>query len=337
MFHKILLMVLFVALGPGLALAQERDYDDRWYIGVAGGAAYANGAREVDNWTAYYGAHLGRFFTPNLSLDLRLDQYQPEFEGITGLNDDFELTSYGLVGRYHFGAANQRTRPYVLLGTGIQEHRSPLDDGRDVFGSAGVGVKFDASDRASLRFEVEARYDNDRESFDSNSGFWDYLFTAGLNIRLGNRPAPAPASAPVAPAPVVRPTPPPPPPTPEPEPEVVFEFDAMVSFELDSAVLASSARARLNQAVGLLIQHPELTRLEVAGHTCDLGRSDYNQGLSERRAQAVFDYLVSNGISRERLIVRGYGEDRPKVANRSEADRQQNRRVELIVRARSDR
>lgn len=111
----------------------------------------------------------------------------------------------------------------------------------------------------------------------------------------------------------------------------------MVTFELDSARLQPSAVAELNEAVALMNLHEALTRVEVAGHTCDLGPEAYNQGLSERRAQAVRDYLVQHGVGADRLVVRGYGEDRPKVPNTSERNRERNRRVELVVLERSDR
>jgi len=113
---------------------------------------------------------------------------------------------------------------------------------------------------------------------------------------------------------------------------VILEFDAAVFFEFDSATLRPAAIAELNEAAALLNLHDELTRVEVAGHTCDLGSASYNQGLSERRARAVRDHLVEQGeVSADRLVVRGYGEDRPKVPNTSTENRQQNRRVELIV------
>ncbi len=189
------------------------------------------------------------------------------------------------------------------------------------------------NDRLSLRAELEGRYDNDRDTFNRSRGFIDLLGSVALNIRLGDLPPPpAPRAEPAPPPP-----PPPPPPAPEPEPEVIFEFDAMVFFELDSAKLKSEAVVELNEAAAVLNLHDELLQVEVAGHTCDLGPAAYNQGLSERRANAVRDFLVNEGdVDPDRLVVRGYGEDRPKVPNTSNANRQENRRVELVVLERSD-
>lgn len=113
---------------------------------------------------------------------------------------------------------------------------------------------------------------------------------------------------------------------------MIYEFDAAVFFEFDSARLRPAAITELNAAATVINQRTELTRIEVAGHTCDIGAADYNQGLSERRAQAVRDHLVNQGgVNANRLVVRGYGENRPKVPNTSNENRQQNRRVELVV------
>jgi len=69
----------------------------------------------------------------------------------------------------------------------------------------------------------------------------------------------------------------------------------------------------------------------VAGHTDSVGTDSYNQGLSERRANAVKDYLTAQGIKASRLTARGYGESRPVASNDTDEGRAENRRVELIV------
>ncbi len=118
------------------------------------------------------------------------------------------------------------------------------------------------------------------------------------------------------------------------EPEVLFEFDASVSFALNSHDLRPEAYGELNEAVELLQQHRDITLIEVAGHTCDLGPAEYNKHLSERRARAVAEYLIENGIDESRLVVVGYGQERPKVENVTDENRRQNRRVVLIVKER---
>lgn len=335
------MVLLACTLVAGHLVADERDFDDRWHLSPSWGVVQLDSKRQAANSEQNYAAlEIGRFFSRDFSLDFRLDRYTTSFEDIAvpaDESDKFRLWSFGLVGRYHFG--NHETfRPYALLAGGIQRHRSFFESGRDVYGSAGLGLASRLNDRVDLRLQAEARLDNDRATFDRNRGFKDLIFSAGLNVRLGaapTPPAPEPAREPVRREPA--PTPPPaPPPEPEPEPEVLFELDGMVTFEFDSARLRPGAVAELNEAVAMLNLHPEITRIEVAGHTCDLGSASYNQGLSERRAQAVRDYLVDNGVDADRLVVRGYGEDNPKVPNTSDANRQQNRRVELVVLERTD-
>jgi OOP family OmpA-OmpF porin len=71
--------------------------------------------------------------------------------------------------------------------------------------------------------------------------------------------------------------------------------------------------------------------VEVAGHTDSTGSETYNQGLSERRANSVKDYLTSQGVTATRLSAKGYGEAQPVASNDTKEGRAENRRVELIV------
>lgn len=328
---KLGLIGVGLLMGAQSALAED-DFDDRWYIAPGVGLVFMDRDRGVDAGALYTSLSFGRFFTRDFSLDLRYDRYNDTIGGAPSGDGRFALEGFGLVGRYHFPNYSGPTRPYLLGSLGLQEHKSPLDRGRDIYAGAGLGFRHDFNDRISMRMETEARYDNDRDSLNRSRGFWDFIFSSTLQIRLGAAPAAPPEPAPAAPAPRPAPPPPPPPaPEPEPEPEVLFEFDAAVTFDFDSARLRPGAQAELNEAVALLNLHPEIARIEVAGHTCDIGSASYNQGLSERRAQSVRDFLVENGIDADRLRVRGYGEDNPKVPNTSDSNRQQNRRVELVV------
>jgi flagellar motor protein MotB len=72
-------------------------------------------------------------------------------------------------------------------------------------------------------------------------------------------------------------------------------------------------------------------RLEIEGHTDSVGAEDYNQRLSEQRAGAVRDYLVGEGVAAGTVGARGFGESRPIASNDTAAERQQNRRVEIVV------
>jgi OOP family OmpA-OmpF porin len=104
-----------------------------------------------------------------------------------------------------------------------------------------------------------------------------------------------------------------------------------INFAFDSSKIEPEFEPVLDVAVQELRDNPTVN-IEVAGHTDATGADDYNQGLSERRANSVVDYLVSKGIDRSRLSAAGYGESQPVADNSTRDGRAQNRRVELNVR-----
>lgn len=112
--------------------------------------------------------------------------------------------------------------------------------------------------------------------------------------------------------------------------EVVLTIDHL-NFAFDSAELDASARAALDAAVAVIRDHREVS-MDVVGHTDSTGPEAYNQGLSERRAQAAVDYLVSKGVDRAQLRAAGRGEAQPIAGNDTRDGRARNRRVELVVR-----
>ncbi|HNP49607.1 MAG TPA: OmpA family protein, partial [Bacteroidia bacterium] len=72
-------------------------------------------------------------------------------------------------------------------------------------------------------------------------------------------------------------------------------------------------------------------RIEVGGHTDNVGGKQYNQQLSEKRAKSVFDYLIQKNIPATRLEFKGYGDSKPVADNSSEQGRSQNRRTEFTI------
>jgi OOP family OmpA-OmpF porin len=103
-----------------------------------------------------------------------------------------------------------------------------------------------------------------------------------------------------------------------------------VTFKFDSAELTPNAKTILVNTVESLQQQPDLA-VEIGGHTDHVGPADYNRELSQRRAESVLMFLVENGIDRDRLQAKGYGESRPAFTNETEAGRTRNRRVELSI------
>ncbi|MDM7480668.1 MAG: OmpA family protein [Halomonas sp.] len=112
--------------------------------------------------------------------------------------------------------------------------------------------------------------------------------------------------------------------------DIVLNMPSSVTFGFDSADLTSDARSALNEVANVLTQYTD-TRVNIAGHTDSTGNADYNQRLSERRAESVGRYLSQNGVSSMRLNTLGYGATRPVASNDSEQGRAQNRRVEITL------
>jgi outer membrane protein OmpA-like peptidoglycan-associated protein len=103
------------------------------------------------------------------------------------------------------------------------------------------------------------------------------------------------------------------------------------NFAFDSAEITPGGKAIIDAYVDIFRTEPKF-RVEIGGHTDDVGPEDYNQQLSEKRAKSVADYLVSQGVSRDRIArVIGYGETKPMVPNDSPYNRARNRRVEVLV------
>lgn len=102
-----------------------------------------------------------------------------------------------------------------------------------------------------------------------------------------------------------------------------------VYFEFDSDIIDARSYTLLNEVAAVIMSHPEIGRVEVGGHTDSDGADDYNLTLSEKRAQAVRNYLLSRGVPEARVSAVGYGEGRPIEANDSAEHKALNRRVEF--------
>jgi outer membrane protein OmpA-like peptidoglycan-associated protein len=105
-----------------------------------------------------------------------------------------------------------------------------------------------------------------------------------------------------------------------------------VLFDFNSAGLRSSSRDELREMADVFERYGDTT-IVVAGHTDSVGSESYNKSLSNRRANTVSNYLEDLGVRGSRLDAVGYGESRPKSSNSTSSGRQQNRRVEIYIRA----
>lgn len=146
-------------------------------------------------------------------------------------------------------------------------------------------------------------------------------------------PEPDPTIAP--PEPVVEELP-----EPEPEPEPVrvgedsIDFDGKVEFKKSKAKLLPESRDLLDKVAQVLVDNPDILKVEIQGHTDSRGRERKNRRLSKKRAKAVLRYLRRKGVSRRRMTAKGYGSDNPIADNDTEEGREENRRVEIEIKKR---
>ncbi len=332
---KMKLLGLALLGGLGVAhVASAQDFDDRWYLTGSAGFNIQDNDRGTND--APFGTlGLGKFISPNWSIDGELNYQNPNMDA----NQNLNWSQYGasLDLRRHFVTEGRSWNPYLLFGLGYQRAEeeyvptvgtvSPLqrEDG-NLAAKVGVGIQ-GGEGRVKVRTELAYRADFDDTSVAAPSEDWfgDVLASVGVVIPLGPEPTAA-----IAPPPPPPPAPPAPPPPPAP---ITIDLNG-VNFDFDRSTLRPDAVAILNEAVEILKRYPEL-RVEVAGHTDLCGADAYNQKLSERRAKAVYDYLTGNGIDAGRLAGPvGYGESRPlePTPNTFPACKSEvNRRTELNV------
>lgn len=360
MKKKLLCCALFGAMSMAQSVMAQ-DYDDRWYLAEGGGIAFADKDRAVAD-DVYGAIGFGKFVTPRLSIDAEFMQSNADLTANPERN--WELLSLALVGRYHFTQDGRSWNPYVAFGLGMQRHNdgtqtqdpalgfNPSRNGNNMLAVLGVGVQKDLS-RVSLRGEIGMRMDMDDQN-NNNTG--ENSFTdgyAGISFVIPFGAKTTSAAAPKTDAPMAAqkgcetmdddgdgvnncndkcpaseagqaigpdgcPVP------------LTIDLKG-VNFDFDKATLRPDAVAILDEAISILQKYPQL-HVEVAGHTDSVGAEAYNQGLSQRRATTVYNYLTSHGIDASRLVgPTGFGESKPIDSNSTRAGRARNRRTELNV------
>jgi outer membrane protein OmpA-like peptidoglycan-associated protein len=128
--------------------------------------------------------------------------------------------------------------------------------------------------------------------------------------------------------------PPPPPPKKAKITEKAIEIMEKVQFEKNEAKILDVSHDLLNDVADIMKEHIEVKKIRIEGHASSEGGAKYNKKLSDRRAKAVMEYLVSVGVDPERMEAIGFGIEKPIASNDTEEGREKNRRVEFNIVAR---
>ncbi|HWK52536.1 MAG TPA: OmpA family protein [Steroidobacter sp.] len=340
---------LIGAIASVMAANAVADEVGRWYFTPQIGALVTDDDRNVrGDGDRLFGLGLGKHLNDNWSLELNANG--AKVEGFAPYAASFDAL--------RVFRRNQNVSPYVTFGAGAI--RNDLDAGRDntdAMAQAGVGLMWRLGENRrstgafSVRPEIKARWDDA-----GHERFLDYIAAVGFQFSFG--PAPAAVAAPVASEPEApAPTPPPTlaaapadsdadgildtndlcPQTPRGVavdekgcPQRGSITLAGVNFENDSVVLASGSTVVLDRLAADLKKYPQL-EIELQGHTDSVGSDQYNQRLSQQRADAVRTYLLNRGVRSSQVVARGYGESQPISDNNTAAGRAQNRRVVMQV------
>lgn len=232
---------------------------------------------------------------------------QMQYAGFTG-DDSPSATSLG--GGARFSLNDEAAEIYVGGGGGYYWGGGPVEDGGGFDVAGGVNYEF----WRGTALGIFARYDQVMGGTED-----DKFVTTGLSVR--HRFLPAPPAPPPAPAPPVVAAAPPI------KKKLVLRG---VNFDFDKYDIRADAVPILEEAAKALKAEPDIT-VQVNGYTDAIGSADYNQRLSERRANAVKAYLEKLGVPAGRMNAQGFGKTNPVATNDTAEGRAQNRRVELIV------
>jgi OOP family OmpA-OmpF porin len=112
---------------------------------------------------------------------------------------------------------------------------------------------------------------------------------------------------------------------------VKIEIQATILFETGRSTIKEESKTILNQVALQILQHPEVKKVRVEGHTDSMGNADDNLFLSQDRADSVRRYLITRGVAKDRLVAVGLGQEHPIATNDTAEGRMKNRRVEFVI------
>ena len=313
---KKLFAAALMVLAPAVVQAQSINAQEGFYIGAGGGAAWFVGSNSNANtWTGWsVGGKAGYDFVgPRLELEVGYGQI-PTSANIPGTAINGKVGQLNVMANllYDFMPTSVIT-PYIGAGAGVAFVDSNSALGSTQFAYQGIlGVAYNVSEQ--LRFMIEGRYVGTTNpsvntpfgnvSFQNNN----ILALAGVSYKF------------------VAPPPPPPPPA----LSMVAPPSFMVFFDWDRANLSDQALTTIRQAASAYKTKGN-ARITATGHTDTSGTEAYNMALSLRRANAVKDALVREGVPATNIAVLGRGEQGLLVQTGPNVREPQNRRVEIVI------
>ena len=324
-WFAVLSAVCILAFSPGNGMSQIREGSVSLNPNI-GGYVFQRG-QHIDDDLAY-GLGLGYNFTENWGVEGNFNYVSTNSNASSSDGNNVDAYLYRLDALYHF-MPEKKLVPYLAAGVGAIRISGDIDhSGSDPLLNYGAGVKYFLTENLALRGDVRQIITDDPN--------YNFIYTVGLTYLFGGgeKAAPAPAAEMVAPPPAPEPVAPPPPP-PVKETKVVVLED--IHFDFDKATLTDEAKGILKKNIETLKENPDVG-VRIEGHTCAHGPDDYNLRLSERRANAVKEYLINEGgISADRISTISYGETRlampeiPTPQNKNSIEAKTNRRVHFVV------
>lgn len=323
---------LAVAATLGLAafaVSAEDMYRGAWYL--VPGISYMDTDNDLDaNNGGGISLKLGKELSQYWDIQGGLG-YNRATNDLSGVSGRYKQTTLGLDALYMF--SRDKFRPFLLAGVGAARNNvdySGINIGDKTktswLANVGLGAQYLFSDSFGLQADLRHQWTRSDAkaagtSFDADGTIGNTLLSLGGIFRFGApEPMPVVAAAEPAPAPMAEPAPAPAPtPAAEPLPAAVpctpkmetVTISAEKLFGFDKAKLQDGSKPILDDAAAKIKGNPELQLVLVTGHTDRIGSNEYNQKLSERRANQVKDYLVSQGVDAARLQAVGKGESEP--------------------------
>jgi OOP family OmpA-OmpF porin len=331
-------LLAFALAVPAIAAAGEADH---WYLTPEIGGISPDYRRSLQDYNWLFGVALGREINQYFNLELNTQATRLNYHHRPGSWYGYGATLDGLFILNREGTV----APYLRLGVGVLRNTPADAPNQTHLGTdAGIGTYLnlwrseDETAAFSLRPEIKVLWDEPGRGQHLN----DYIATLGFQYAFGGQPVAPPQAAPPPPPPPEAPPPPAatqaaPPEAAQPAPPPPIKIPAKgsvtltgVTFAFDSANLTDSSRPVLDGVASGLKQHPHL-RVQLQGYTDSKGSVAYNMRLSRRRAEAVRQFLIGDGVDSSQLTARGYGPEHPVASNRTADGRSQNRRVVLEV------